>query len=156
MARKRPKSKRGPGRPYFGEGLYARVHWAEWVEETAEEHRQAGSQKPYVDTLLDLLEQTEEPEVVREIIADEKRFERIAKNFKKKRSKGQRELQMMKEWAERRDDYLRRLRPAEPTPVPSTAADEWPTKQDLKAYLSDPAVRRDLDELLGKRGPKYP
>jgi|SRR4029453_8636017 hypothetical protein len=153
MPRKRPKSERGPGRPYAGKALYERVHWAEWVEETAEEHRQAGSRKPYVDALLDLLELTEEPEAVCKIIANETQFKRISKNFKKKRIKGRRESQMMKELAERRDDHLRRLRPAEPTASPPTAVgDEWPlTKQDLKAYLSDPAVRRDLATLRQRR-----
>src|SRR5262249_52342347 len=153
MPRKRPKSERGPGRPYAGKALYERVHWADWVEETAEEHRQAGSRKPYVDALLDLLELTKEPEAVREIIANETQFNTISKSFKKKRIKGRRELQMMKELAKRRDDYLRRLRPAESTISPPTALeDEWPhTKQDLKAYLSDPAVRRDLATLRRRR-----
>jgi hypothetical protein len=180
MPRKRPKSERGRGRPYLGVALYERVHWAEWVEETAEERRQAGSQKPYVDTLLDLLELKEKPEAVREIIADEERYKRIEKNFKKKRLKGRRESWLLRQqaeivnnhrrlgrrrasqlWAEVLNNFYSRtpttvlpsLHLAEPTASPPTAVeDEWPdTKQDLKAYLSDPAVRRDLATLRQRR-----
>jgi hypothetical protein len=86
------------------------VHWADWVEEGADEYRQAGCRKPYLQVLLDLLELTEEPEVVREIIADERRFERIKKQFKKKRLKARQELRMMKELAEQRNNYVRSLK----------------------------------------------
>jgi len=52
---------------------------------------------------------TEEPEVVREIIADERRFERKKKQFKK-RLKARQELRMMKELAEQRNNYVRSLK----------------------------------------------
>lgn len=111
---------RGAGRPYNRPELFARVHWADWVETYAEEYRQDGSKKPYQQILLDLLEMTgghlteeetiEGPEVTAadldarfaEIIADENRFARIEKRFKKKRHKTRRELKMMKELAARK------------------------------------------------------
>jgi hypothetical protein len=100
MPRKRPKSERGRGRPYEGTALYERIHWVQWIEDSAEEARQNGSQKPYVHALLDLLETTEEPEVVREIVADERRFARLLKSTKKKRIKARRELEMVRKRAE--------------------------------------------------------
>jgi hypothetical protein len=109
LPRKRPNSKRGRGRPYAGKALYERIHWADWVEEGADEYRQAGSRKPYVLVLIDLLELTEEPEVVREIIADEKRFARTQKHFKKKRLKARKELRVVRELAEKMNNYGRSL-----------------------------------------------
>jgi hypothetical protein len=75
----------------------------------ADEYRQAGSRKPYVLVLIDLLELTEEPEVVREIIADEKRFARTQKHFKKKRLKARKELRVVRELAEKMNNYGRSL-----------------------------------------------
>ena len=86
---------------------YERIHWAQWVEERADEHRQAGSRKPYALALIDLLELTEEPEVVGEIIADEKRFARIQKQFKKKRLISRQELRVAKKMAVIRRGWLR-------------------------------------------------
>ena len=128
MPRKRPKSNRGPDRPRSPTLRFERIHWVQSVEDWAEEYKQAGSEKPYLEVLLDLLEMTgghltetdeeeiDKPEVakavdakraiVERIVADETLFEKIKKNFKKKRHKARRELQMMKELAERRNAYL--------------------------------------------------
>jgi hypothetical protein len=122
LPRKRQKSERGRGRPYAGRALYERVHWADWVEEAADEHRQRGSRKPYLEALIDLLEMTEEPEVVSEIIADERRFARVQKNFKKKRLKARKELRMMNELAEQINNYGRSLKRAEE----KSEEDRWP------------------------------
>jgi hypothetical protein len=51
----RTVSLRAPGRPSRGLlPYYERMHLAEWIEEQAEEHRQAGSRKPYTDAEIDL------------------------------------------------------------------------------------------------------
>lgn len=176
MPRKRPKSQRGRGRPYFGTALYKRVHWAEWVEECAEDYRQEGNLQPYYMALLELLALTGQSQ----ILTDNKRLARLEKNFKKKRLKGRRESWLLRQraeilnnhgrlgsrrasqlWAEVLNNFYSRtpttalpgLHLAEPTASPPTAVgDEWPdTKQDLKAYLSDPAVRRNLATLRRRR-----
>jgi hypothetical protein len=176
MPRKRSKSERGRGRPYFGTALYERVHWAEWVEECAEEYRQEGNLQPYYMALLELLELIGQSQIPN----DNKRLKQLEKNFKKKRLKGRRESWLVRQRAEILNNYgqlgrqralqlwdevlndfygrtpataLRSLHLAEPTASPPTAAEEERplTKQDLKAYLSDPAVRRDLNRILRRR-----
>jgi hypothetical protein len=176
MPRKRPKSQRGQGRPYSGTALYERVHWAEWVEECAEEYRQERNLQPYYMALLELLKLTGQSQ----ILTDNKRLKRLEKNLKKKRLKGRRESWLLRQraeilnnherlgrrralqlWAEVLNNFYSRtpatalpsLHLAEPTASPPTAVgDEWPlTKKDLKAYLSDPAVRRDLATLRQRR-----
>jgi hypothetical protein len=176
MPRKRPKSVRAKGRPYFGTALYERVHWAECIEEWAEEYRQQGNPQPYYMALLELLKLTGQSQ----ILTDNRRLKRREKNFKKKRLKGRRESWLLRQraeilnnlgrlgmqralqlWAEVLNSFnsrtpataLPRLRLAEPTPSPPPAVeDEWPlTKQDFKAYFSDPAVRQDLNRIRRRR-----
>jgi hypothetical protein len=96
LPRKRPKSERAVGRPYIGRAFYERVHWVDWVEERAEEHRQAGSRKPYIEAHIDLLEMEKEPKVFDAILGDDKWFASLAKSFKKKRLKARQEWRMVK------------------------------------------------------------
>jgi hypothetical protein len=143
LPRKRPKTGRLPGRPYAGRALYERIHWVDWVETYAEEYKQAGSKKPYLQILLDLLEMTgghltteeiiavTEVETVAdrdaraaEIIADERRFAGISKRFKKRRHKARRELQTIEETA--------RKRAAQTNRRPEEAAEPF-EKEDLRA-----------------------
>lgn len=176
MPRKRPKSIRGRGRPYFGTALYERVHRVEWVEERAEEYRQEGNPQPYYMALLELLELTGQSS----ILTDNKRLKRLEKSLKKKRLKGRREAWLLRKraeilnnlgrfgrqralqlWIETLNSFYSRtptaalpsLYLAEPTTTPPTAVeDEWPlTKQDFKAYFSDPAIKRDLKLMLRRR-----
>lgn len=177
MPRKRPKSNRGRGRPYFGTALIERVHLADWLEECAEEYRQEGNPQPYYMALLEFLEMTGQTE----ILTDNKRLARLEKNLKKKRLKGRRESWLLQQRGEILDNYgrlgpqrvselfaevwnnfhrrtptteLPSLHLAEPTANPPI--DEWPhTRQDLKEYLSDPAVRRYL-ATLRQRKPRWP
>jgi hypothetical protein len=89
----------------------------QWVEEAGEEHKAAGSPKPYQEALLDLLELTEGEEETEAIVQDEKRFARIAKSFKKKRHKARRECQearrsavLYRGWLRHRARIVKRLR----------------------------------------------
>ena len=131
-------------RPYNRPELFARVHWADWVENLAKERRQAGSKKPYREVLLVLLEMTgghlTVEEIVKgpkltaaaakariaEIINDETRFARIAKRFKKKRQLARRELQMM-------EDLAHRKRAAQTNRRPEGEGEDLPEVEDLRA-----------------------
>jgi hypothetical protein len=81
---------RAPGRPSRGLlPYYERMHLAEWIEEQAEEHRQAGSRKPYTDAEIDLYDlqfsgEEESPD-----------FQKWRKTIKKRRQQGRRELHQL-------------------------------------------------------------
>jgi len=65
------------------------MHQAEWIEERAEEHRQAGSRKPYTDAEIDLYDL--------QFSGEEKPpdFQKWRKTIKKSRHRGRRELHQL-------------------------------------------------------------
>src|SRR4051812_31409283 len=76
---------RESGRPSRGlQPIYELMHLTDWIEEAADEHRQAGSRKPYVDAELDVYEMQYDGE--------EKRpnLQAFRKTCKKKRLEGRR------------------------------------------------------------------
>jgi hypothetical protein len=81
---------RGPGRPSRGFlPHYENMHLADWIEEQAEEHRQAGSRKPYTDAEIDLYDLQ---------FSGEKKppdFQKWQKTIKKRRLQGRRELRQL-------------------------------------------------------------
>ena len=125
MPRKRPKSERDPGRPYRARALWERTNIAEWLEERVEEHREEGSKKPHIEAALDFLQFVCAGDIgfprsvacdakgvpkageIEKLIADEERFNKFVKKLKELRRTGRREIQMLKDIAERRNSYLR-------------------------------------------------
>jgi hypothetical protein len=92
------------GRPSRGDLPYYEImHLADWLDETAGDHCKDGKPAPKKQALLDLFEMT--------INEDERRapgrFARFAKTTKKKWLRGRRDLQLAKEQAQRRDEWLR-------------------------------------------------
>jgi len=83
---------RKPGRPSRGDfPYYERMHLADWLEERAEEHRAAGSRKPYTDAEIELYELLYGGE-------EEKRdLQKFRKTIKKARHRGRLELQEVRE-----------------------------------------------------------
>jgi len=75
------------------------MHLADWIEEQAEEHRQAGSRKPYTDAEIDLYDLE---------FSGEKNppdFQKWRKTIKKRRQQGRKELQQylqrLQQWEQR-------------------------------------------------------
>ena len=77
---------RGRGRPSRGDlPYYENMHLADWIEEQAEKHRQAGSPKPYTDAEIDLYDLR---------FSGEKKppdFQKWRKTIKKRRQQGRRD-----------------------------------------------------------------
>jgi hypothetical protein len=91
----------GRGRPTRGDlPYYERIHFADWLEEVADEHRRAGSRKPYVDSAIDLYEMEFEGEQNRPDL------HKFLSTVKRKRLQGRRELHAMREAAQRREQWL--------------------------------------------------
>jgi hypothetical protein len=81
---------RSPGRPSRGLlPCYERMHLTDWIEETAEEHRQAGSRKPYTDAEIDLYDLQFSGE------AKPPDFQKWRKTIKKRRLQGRRDWQQL-------------------------------------------------------------
>ena len=77
---------RGRGRPSRGSlPDYERMHIADWIEERAEEHRQAGSRKPYTDAEIDLYDLLYSGEEHR------RDLQKFRKTIKKTRQQGRRD-----------------------------------------------------------------
>ncbi len=77
---------RGPGRPSRGLlPYYERMHLTEWIEERAEEHRQNGSTKPYIEAEIDLYEMFFGEETPRDL-------QKFRRTIKKSRQQGRRDL----------------------------------------------------------------
>ena len=70
MPRKRPPSDRGRGRPYYGRALWERVALSWWIEKYAEQYRQAGNRRPYVQVAIDYLDLTEGPDFTEKCLVD--------------------------------------------------------------------------------------
>jgi hypothetical protein len=104
MPRKRPKSNRKRGRPYYGRALHDRMWLAEWLDNATEEFREAGSKRPFTDavlTYLDFASGDDEraygapnPKAILALLRDKKRFAAYVKLMKKKRRRGRDEVQM--------------------------------------------------------------
>jgi hypothetical protein len=76
-------SVRGPGRPSRDNlPFFERMHLADWIEEQAEEYRQAGSRKPYRQAEIDLYELMYDDD------AKSRDFEKFQKTKKKARQRG--------------------------------------------------------------------
>lgn len=91
----------GRGRPTRGElPYYERIHFADWLEEVADEHRRAGSRKPYVDAAIDLYEMEFEGE------QNHPDLRKFLSTVKRKRLQGRPELHAMREAAQRREQWL--------------------------------------------------
>jgi hypothetical protein len=83
---------RGPGRPSRGLlPYYEKMHLADWIEDRAEEHRRAGSVKPYTNAEIDLYEMLYSG-------GEERRdLNKFRKTRKKARLQGRRDLQQLRE-----------------------------------------------------------
>jgi hypothetical protein len=109
---------RGPGRPSRGLlPYYERMHEADWLEEIAEEHRNAKSRKPYVDAATELYEmkfgkpQRDKDGKLRYLMFYDDHGSPVygkapevagfLSTIKKKRQRGRRELQAVREAAAR-------------------------------------------------------
>ena len=128
MPRKRPKSNRGPGRPYSGLPFWLRIAFAYWVEQTVEKYRQAGHRAPYLATAHEYLELVKGPDVLRKTIRSERELTRYLKSFKKKRLKAKYDYQILRE-------VKKRLGPS-----------RW---SQFVAYM-----HREIDRELQRRGAK--
>jgi hypothetical protein len=103
-AAKRIPLPRPAGRPSRGlEPYWERVNLADWIEEAAEEHRAAGSRKPYEDAEVELFQLTRSPEEQREPGA----FQRFQKTLRRKRAEGRRGLELARETAKKRARIIR-------------------------------------------------
>jgi hypothetical protein len=99
----------------------------DWLENVAEEHRKAGSLKPYVDAAIELYEmkfgkpERDKDGKLRYIMDDgvegdspvygrAPELASFLNTTKKKRQRGRRELQAVREADARREAYLKRLK----------------------------------------------
>ena len=96
---------RGPGRP-IGLAFYERVHFAQWFEEVEEEHRAAGSRRPFTDAALDLFE-IEYDEAERNVPGKAEKFIAMMKD---KRKRARPDLALVRELTKRREAWLKRRR----------------------------------------------
>jgi hypothetical protein len=118
---------RGPGHPSRGLlPYYERMHEADWLEEVAEERRKAGSRKRYVDAATELYEmkfgtpQRDKDGKLRYLTCYDDHGNPVygkapkpasfLSTIKKKRQRGRRELQEVREALARRDAYFKKLR----------------------------------------------
>jgi hypothetical protein len=93
---------RGPGRPSRSDlPYYERMHLADWIEEYAEEYRQAGHRAPLKQAKLDVYEMLYAGK------EGQRDLEKFLKTIKKKHQQGRRELQEVKAAAQRREAWLR-------------------------------------------------
>ena len=90
---------KGPGRPYFP---FERAHFAEWFEEVEAEYREAGSKQPFIEAAF-LLYEWEIDEAERR---EPGRFERFLATVKNKRKRGKKDLALLRELHQRREDWL--------------------------------------------------
>jgi hypothetical protein len=94
---------RKAGRPSRGLlPYYERMHEADWIEEQADEHRKAGSRKPYADAEIDLYEMLYDGEETRPD------FERWRRTLKKRRHRGRQELNEWRQHLQKHNQILGR------------------------------------------------
>jgi hypothetical protein len=117
----------GRGRPPRGDlPEYERIHFAQWIEEEAEERRQAGSKSPIKDALYGAFEM-DVGELGKEERRNPGRFNRWLKTHKKKWQQGKRELEHLRE-CQRLYDEMRKAQQARKNEARSSKQEKAPER----------------------------